>query len=133
MSDRLIEKGPTFEHPTETSIDASTGQVIVRYTDDDGKEKMSNDRLKLPTDLANGLIPILMTNVQPRAPRTTVSLLEATPKPRLVKLAIAPAGEESFSAGGWIRVATRYSLKIEIGGVAGVVAPLATTMFAAQP
>src|SRR5437667_11153136 len=32
LSDHLIEKGPSFKHPTETTLDASTGQVMVRYT-----------------------------------------------------------------------------------------------------
>ena len=34
------------------------------------------------------------------------------------------AGEDSFSIGASTRQATRYVLKVEIGGVAGVVAPL---------
>jgi hypothetical protein len=48
----------------------------------------------------------------------------ATPKPRLVKLAITNGGEESFATGSAGRKATHYVLKVEIGGVAGVVAPL---------
>ena len=39
LSDHLVEKGPSFEHPMETLIDASTGQVTVRYKDHDGKIK----------------------------------------------------------------------------------------------
>src|SRR5205085_11808514 len=33
LSDHLLEKGPSFKHPMETLVDASTGQVTVRYTD----------------------------------------------------------------------------------------------------
>jgi hypothetical protein len=57
-------------------------------------------------------------------PQLTVSTVATTPKPRLVKLAITPAGEESFSIGALKRQATHYVLKVKIGGVAGVVAPL---------
>src|SRR4029077_678815 len=53
-----------------------------------------------------------------------VSMLAATPKARLVTLAIAPQGEESFSTGGSSRKAMHYVVKVNIGGVAGAVAPL---------
>ena len=39
-------------------------------------------------------------------------------------LAISPDGEDSFDLGFLARKATRYLIKIEIGGVAGMVAPL---------
>ena len=51
-------------------------------------------------------------------------LVAATPKPRLVKLAITPQGEESFSIGGSNQRATHYVVKVEIGGVTGLLAPL---------
>ena len=51
-------------------------------------------------------------------------MVAATPKPRLVKLAIASPGEDAFSVGGSSRKATHYVIKVEIGGAAGVVAPM---------
>src|SRR5437762_10234517 len=51
LSDHLIEKGPSFKHPMETSLDASAGQVTVRYKDDDGEERTINQRLDLPEDV----------------------------------------------------------------------------------
>ena len=36
LSEHLIQKGPSFKRPTELSINVATGQVSVRYTDDDG-------------------------------------------------------------------------------------------------
>jgi hypothetical protein len=120
----IVQKGPAFKLPLETSIDVSSGQITVRYTDDDGKEKVLNERLELPSDVANGIVPTLLKNIQPTVPRTTVSIVAFTPKPRLVKLAIIPQGEELFSVGGFNRKATHYVLKVEIGGAAGVVAPL---------
>lgn len=124
LRDRLVQKGPAFKHPMETELDSSTGQVTVRYTDDDGSEKVLSQRLKLPPDLANGIISILLKNIPPNAPSTTVSMLAATPKPRLVKLAISAGGEEPFWVDGSSRKATRYVVKVEIGGAAGLVAPL---------
>src|SRR5438477_12867703 len=34
LSDHLIRRGPSFKQPTDTSIDASTGEVKIRYTKD---------------------------------------------------------------------------------------------------
>ncbi len=35
----LVQKGPSFKHPTEVKIDVPTGQVIISSTDDKGIEK----------------------------------------------------------------------------------------------
>ena len=124
MTYRVVQKGPAFKRPLETAIDFSTGQITVRYTDDHGKEKVLSERLELPPDVANGIIPTILKNFPPAASQLTVSMEATTPKPRLVKLTIIPQGEEPFSAGGYNRNATHYVVKVEIGGAAGVVAPL---------
>jgi hypothetical protein len=128
LSDHLVQRGPSFKIPMETSIDASTGQVTVCYTDN-GKNEVLTEQLELPSDISNGMIFTLMKNIQPNVPRTTVSMLVTTPKPRLVKLAIVPEGNEPFSIGNFQHEAMRYVLKIEIGGVAGFLANL----FGKQP
>ena len=123
-SDHLLQKGPVFKHPMEVWLEVSTGQVTVRYTEDDGKEKTITERLKLPSDVANGMTLTLLKNIRPDVTQTTVSMVAATPKPRIVKLVISPEGEESFSIGGSSHKATRYLARIQIGGVSGLVAPL---------
>ena len=102
----------------------STGEVTIHYTDDDGKEKTITERLKLPTDLANGMVSTLLGDIGTPAPKTTLSMLVATPKPRLVKLEISQAGEDSFTVGGSPGKATHYSIKVDIGGISGLVAPI---------
>jgi hypothetical protein len=124
LSGHLIQKGPTFPHPMEVSFDASTGQVTVHTTSDDGKEEVLTERLKMPPDVANGMVLTLLKNIQPDATQMKVSMVAATPKPRLVKLAITPRGEEPFSVGGSSRKAAHYVVHVEIGGAAGLVAPL---------
>jgi hypothetical protein len=119
----LVQKGPAFKQATEVSIATSTGQVTVQYTDDDGKEKTASERMKLPPDLANGLVLILLKNLKPDAPPLEVSMVVATPKPRLVKLAISSQGKDPFFLAGSSREALHYAIKVEIGGVAGLVAP----------
>jgi hypothetical protein len=124
ISDHLVQRGPTFPRSLEMSVDGSTGRVTVRYTDEDGKQKTEAEHLEVPPDLANGMILTLLKNVQSDAPPKTISFVAATPKPRLVKLAITVAGEEPFSTGGAARKATHYVLKVEIGGISGLLAPL---------
>ena len=123
-SGRVVQKGPAFPRPLEMTINGSTGQVIVRYTNDKGEQKVEDEHLDVPADLANGMILTLLKNVRPNALPKSISLIAATPKPRLVKLAIAVAGQERFATGGAGRTATHYVVKVEIGGLSGLIAPL---------
>jgi hypothetical protein len=124
LSDHLVQKGPAFERAIDMTIDRQSGQVTVRYSDDKGEEKTEVERLELPADLANGMIITLLKNVNRKAMPKTLSYVAATPKPRLVKFALSVAGSEPFTVAGSTRRATHYVLKVEIGGLAGVIAPL---------
>ncbi len=124
VSDHLVQRGPAFPQPLEMSIDAATGQVTVQYADGHGKRQQEEEHLDLPADLANGLVPTLLKNVRPTALPKTFGYVAATPKPRLVKLALSAAGEDPFSTGGASRTATHYVLKVDIGGISGLLAPL---------
>ncbi|MGI8770437.1 MAG: hypothetical protein ACR2JE_03270 [Acidobacteriaceae bacterium] len=124
LTDHHVQKGPSFPHPLEMSIDARSGRITVHATDKDGKEKVTTDHLDLPPDLANGLILSLAKNIKPDTPETKVPMVVATPKPRIVQLVFTPQGEEPLSIAGSRRKAMRYAVKIELGGVSGVVAPL---------
>jgi hypothetical protein len=124
VRDHLTQKGPSFKRSLDAVVDASTGQVTVHYTDDKGKENVLTERLDLAPDVANGLLPMLLNDIQPTVARTTLSMVATTPKPRLVKLVITPQGEEPFSVGSLQFKSTHYVVKVDIGGVAGVVAPI---------
>lgn len=123
LSDRHLQKGPVFSNPMDVSINAITGQVTV-HSLGGGKDKVETYHLHLPPDLANGLLLTILTNIRPNAPETRLSYLAVTPKPRMVTLVISPEGGDTFSVGGAHHKATRYVVKTELGGVAGVVAPL---------
>jgi hypothetical protein len=124
ISDRHIQKGPFFPHPMDVMIDARKNQVTVRSAGKDGAEETNTSHLGLPLDLANGMVPVIVQNISPNANQTTVSFLAATPKPRLVKLVISPHGENSFSIAGTPHQSSLFEIKVDLGGVAGVVAPL---------
>jgi hypothetical protein len=123
ISDHHIQKGPSFPHPTNVFINASTSQVTVRSHDKD-REKVETNHLDLLPDLANGILLNLLKNISPDTKETKVSYPGADPKPRLVHLAITPHGEETFSVAGARHKATVFVVKVEIGGIAGMVAPL---------
>ena len=123
LSSHLVQKGPTFPRPLDASIDGTSGQVTVRYVDN-GKQKVEAEHLELPPDVANGMILTLLKNVRPNAPPASLSMVAYTPKPRLVKLALSVAGEDRFATGGSARKATHYVVKIENGGLTGLIAPL---------
>lgn len=124
VRDHLVQKGPAFPRPLDVTIDGATGDVVVKTRDDDGEEKVYRERMTLPPDLANGMVLTLLKNIRPDAARTTLSMVVASPKPRLVTLVVAPAGEEPFTTGDAARKAVRFVIHVEIGGVAGAVAPL---------
>lgn len=124
LTNHLVQRGPSFPQPVDLSIDCASGKVTVRYTDDHGTAKVESQHMDLPPDLANGMTPTLLKNVRAGAPPPKLSMVVATPKPRLVKLEIAAAGDETFTIGTAAHNATHYVVKIEIGGLAGLVAPL---------
>jgi hypothetical protein len=123
LSYKQVMKGPAFKTPETVSVDASSGNVNIKYTDKDGKDKTIADKLSLPPDLANGIIALLLTEADPKV-ETTLSMLVSTPKPLVVKLKISASDQNSFSVGGAAAKATHYILKIDIGGLTGVAAKL---------
>lgn len=124
ISDHHIQKGPFFPHPIDVMIDARSGTVTTRSEDKDGKEEVKTDHKSLPSDLSNGIVSTIIQNIQPGAADTKVSLLAATPSPRIVTLSISSQGEEPFSLAGASRKALHYQIQIKLGGVSGIVAPL---------
>jgi hypothetical protein len=124
VSDHLIQKGPTFKRPIDMSIDGASGMVTANYQDEKGKDKTESEHFDLPADLVNGLVPIILKNVPSGVPAFSASMIVASPKPLLVKLAFSDEGQDSFGTGSINHKADRYVVKVEIGGVKGVVAPL---------
>jgi hypothetical protein len=124
LSDHLVQKGPAFDKPLDMTIDRASGKVTVKYKNDKGEEKVEDETMELPDDLANGIIIALLKNIKPDAPPASFSFVAATPKPRVVKLKVSTAADDPFSTAATSRKATHFVLKVDIGGLAGVVAPL---------
>ena len=115
-----MQRGPSFPHPLDMLIDATTGQITSR--DKDGKT--IQEHFDLDPDIANGLPLALLLNLDPAAPPTRLSMIAPTEKPRLVHILIAGEGEDSLMIAGVRHKATNFRIKIELGGVTGLVAPI---------
>lgn len=124
LTNHVVQRGPSFPRPIDFSLNTGSGQVSVRYKDDDGDEKVAEERMELPADLANGFLSILLKNLPPGTTKATLSVVAATPKPRLVKLEITRTGGDLLAIGRSSRKASHFVLKVEIGGLSGLVAPL---------
>ena len=122
ISDRHIQNGKSFPHPCDVMIDVPGQQVSFRDLSK-STEEAKTEHMDLPPDLANGVLMPLIQNMQANTP-IEVSYIGLSPKPRLVKLAIAKGGEDHFTVGGRSYKAAKYDVKVHIGGVAGVVAPI---------
>lgn len=123
LSDHHVQKGPSFPKPSDVTIDVAKGDVTFRDPSS-GKEEATTEHMDLPADLANGMMPMLLQNMPHGTDEVKVSFLVATPKPRLVTLAIQPAGTDTYHVLGMTRPATKYRLHIQLGGLVGVIAPL---------
>ncbi len=122
LRDHVVQEGPLFKRRMDTLIDATSGEVTVRYTDDHNQEKVMTEHLKLPADLANGILFTLLKNIQSSVPNTRVSYVAATPKPRIVNLEIVPQGQKPFSIGNYTHKALLLAIRVKIGGVTGALA-----------
>ena len=123
VSDQVVQKGPAFKQQSESFLDTASGTITVKTTEQ-GKEKITTQHLDIPDDLVNGLLLTLSKNLDPSAAETTVSMVAASDKPRIVKLKISPGPEKTFQVGPLKHHAQHYVIKTEIQGVAGVIAPI---------
>ena len=120
ISDHHIQHGPSFPKSSDVLIDAITGTITSHIENG----TIRKDHLSLPPDISNGLPPNLLLNFLPSTPETKLSFVAPTTKPRLISVSIKPAGEVPFSVGGTSRKAVDYVLHVELGGLAGVIAPI---------
>jgi len=120
---RLVQRGPSFPKPLDASLDRATEQYKVKYrAEENRQEEQDEGKLDLPPDAYNGMISMVLKNL-PRGITRTVHTVAFTPKPKVVKLELSPAGEVPFSFGTIRRNATHYLLKPQLG-ILGPIASL---------
>ena len=115
LSYRLVQHGPSFPETLEASIDRATGRYDVRYrADEDSPEATVRGEFELPLDVYNGLLTTLMKNL-PVGGSTVVQIVSFTPKPRLVKMLLAPAAEDPMKVNDAAVIATRFLMRPQLG------------------
>jgi hypothetical protein len=122
VSDQVEQRGPSFKQQSKIWIDTGSGEITVR-TGEKGKEKTTAKHLDLPDDVSNGLLFVLLKNVDPSA-ETSVSFVAASAKPRVVTWNISPGPEKTIKIGLFRQKTQHYIVKTKIRGPAGAIAPL---------
>jgi hypothetical protein len=120
---RLVQRGPSFPRAEISFARKSGGYLALTQEKKGDKEKTAKGPLDMPADLYNGMALTLLKNLPGSGP-TAVQMVAFLPKPRLLRMVLAPEGEDRVVAGGEAQKAIRYLVKLEIGGLTGVVAAL---------
>jgi len=124
IRDHHVQRGPFFSKASDCLVEES-GNITIRTVDKDGKEKVETSHIDLPPDVSNGFTGTMLLNASPNSGPFKLSLVAPTGKGRLIQLSIEVAGEEPFSPIlGVHRKATTFRVHPELGGIAGVVAPV---------
>ena len=112
----LIQRGRSFPETTDVTFDRDTGRyrASIGDTTDEGTTEF-------PDDVHNGLTATLLKNL-PSGATGSGHLAYFTPKPHMLKTTLQPEGSDRFFVGDTPGTATRYFIKLEIGGVTGVIA-----------
>jgi hypothetical protein len=122
IRDHHIQKGPSYPHPLDVTIDVPAGRVT--WIADSGKApQQKSQRLRLPNDLINGIFWLVTENFPPNAGQVENSYLVVGSKPRIVKMTFTPDGADNAKLGATARKADRFKIHIDLGELAGVVAP----------
>jgi hypothetical protein len=123
VSDHHVQKGPSFPKPMDMTIDMGK-QMVTWHEEKDGRDEVKTDHMKLPASLCNGLLPQIVQNMPRGVQELKMGYIAATPKPRVVTLNVHRDGLDKFNLAGAGRQAAKYRVHVELGGIAGVVAPI---------
>ncbi|MGH9869541.1 MAG: hypothetical protein ACREAA_15415 [Candidatus Polarisedimenticolia bacterium] len=115
QSYRMLQRGPAFAEDIEVSLERSTGKYRVKSTPHKtGREAVFEGTLELPPDVYNGLLLSVVKDL-PKGASETVHFVAFTPEPRLIQLAVSPAGEQKVLVGDLAKTAVHYVLKPQLG------------------
>jgi hypothetical protein len=123
IRDHHVQKGPSFPKPSDVTIDVTKSEVDWVDMSAGGNQAKSQ-HMGFPSDLANGMVPLLVQNLPQHASEWKLTYLAIDTKPRIVTLDIKPDGSDKVLIGVDGREAARFNIHTDIGGIAGVVAPI---------
>ena len=112
----LMYRGPSFTSDTDIALERTSGKYRVQTKrHDDGKEEVFTGSLELPLDVYTGGMVLTVAKNLSNDVGETVHTVAFTPKPRLVQLALMPAGEEKTLLGQLTKSTTHFVLKPQLG------------------
>jgi hypothetical protein len=111
----LVQRGPAFPADTDIALDRATSTYRVKTTDHkDGKVKVIEGKIDLPSDVYNGMVFAVTKNLAKDA-ATTVHFVGFSPEPRIIELHITPADDQKVIVGKIETTAVHYVLKPDLG------------------
>jgi hypothetical protein len=124
LGDHHVQRGPFFKTAIDMTIDEG-GQVTLKTMGSNGKEKVETNQINLPNDVSNGILGAMLLDIPHGGADTTVSMVLPSGKGRVAKLVITPEGTQTFSpVVGDRQKADLFRIHIDLGGIAGIVAPV---------
>ena len=120
LSDRVVQKGPSFPRTSDVTIDALAGRVKAHRSGEEAKD--IDERLEMPPDIGNGIISTLMKNIPAGASSIKVPVVTVGTKPHIADLTITREGEDRFAVAGSPHSGVRYRVHVKFRGLAGVAA-----------
>jgi len=114
QSYHLVQRGPLFTEDTEVWLERAPGKYRVKTNArKDGLEKILEGALDLPSDVYNGMELTVAKNL--RDAGEIVHVVAFTPKPLLIQVKLAPAGEHKVMVGDLEKTAIHYVFQPELG------------------
>ena len=120
----LVQRGPAFEGDLDATLSKSGAWTVKTKSHDRGETKETSGTLRMPGDVSDGMITMLLKNLAPGESQT-VHVVAFTPAPRMIELVMQPVGTEKVAFGKSSESATRYNLKPRLGKVTGFFAKVA--------
>jgi hypothetical protein len=112
----LVQSGPAFPADLEVTMARSGAYVVRTRSHDEGEETTYAGTLELPPDVYNGMVVTIAKNLAANTPET-VHIVAFTPKPRIIRLELAPAGTGHVLLGTHEEAALHIVLKPRLGAL----------------
>ena len=104
-----MQRGPTFAEDSEILLQGASGKYkVTTKSHKDGRQEVIDGTLTLPPDVYNGMVFTVVKNLS-KGTTATIHLVVFTPKPLLIELELAPAGEQTMMVSRWPRPTTSSS------------------------
>ena len=112
----LIYHGAAFTSDVDISLERSTGKYRVKTKKhEEGKEEVLDGSLKLPLDVYNGGMVLIVAKNLSNEVGETVHTVAFTPTPRLIRLEFTPAGQQKALVGQLPMSTTHFVMKPQLG------------------